>query len=116
REKPHDDAWNELDAKKIPFLLNYSQCKLYSKDYYAVIEHTSEVLKKEPDNVKALFRRGKAHVGAWNPGEAKEDFKRVKQLDPSMAKACVKEIQNIESLQQQKDNEDRSLLEGKMFK
>ena len=29
------------------------------------------------DNVKALYRRARAHVGAWNPEQAKNDFKKV---------------------------------------
>ena len=48
REKPGDEHWKALDDRKIPLLLNYSQCKLLCKDYYPVIEHTTEVLKKDP--------------------------------------------------------------------
>lgn len=48
REKPHDTEWLDLIKIKIPLLLNYSQCKLINKDYYAVIEHCTEVLKHEP--------------------------------------------------------------------
>ena len=33
------------------------------------------------DNVKALYRRARAHVGAWNPEQAKNDFKKVAELD-----------------------------------
>ena len=33
---------------KVPFLLNYAQCKLFLKDYYPVIEHASTVLKRDP--------------------------------------------------------------------
>ena len=36
---------------KVPFLLNYSQCKLYEEEYYQVIEHTSEVLKRHPSEL-----------------------------------------------------------------
>lgn len=48
REKPQDEEWLSLIMIKIPLLLNYSQCKLVKKDYYAVIEHCTEVLKHEP--------------------------------------------------------------------
>ena len=67
------------------------------------------------DNVKALFRRAKAHVGAWDPEEAKEDFRRVAELDKSLSKACAKEIANIEELERQKLEEDRSKFQGKIF-
>jgi AH receptor-interacting protein len=48
REKPNDEEWLELRDMKIPLLLNYSQCKLSKKEYYAVIEHTTEVLEADP--------------------------------------------------------------------
>ena len=35
--------------------------------------------------LQALFRRGKAHVGAWNPDSAKADFNKVQLLDSSLA-------------------------------
>jgi AH receptor-interacting protein len=64
--------------------------------------------------VKALFRRAKAHVGAWNPREAKEDFSKVMELDPSLIAACKKELRNIEDMEKQKDAEDREKLK-KLF-
>jgi len=67
------------------------------------------------DNVKALYRRGKAHVGAWNPSEARSDFERVAVLDPSMTKAVQKELANLDALEKRKISDDRALLEGKIF-
>lgn len=67
------------------------------------------------DNVKALYRRAKAHVGAWNPKEAREDFERVAQLDPSLAKTVASEVMNLEKLEREKTNQDKLLLQGKMF-
>ena len=55
-------------------------------------------------------------MGAWDPEEAKEDFQQVSKLDPSLAKTCAKEILNIEELQKKKNEEDRTKLQGKMFK
>lgn len=65
-----------------------------------------------PDNVKALFRRAKAHVGAWNPEEAQEDFQKVMTLDSSLTPAVQKELKLLEELQKQKDSEDRNKLKG----
>lgn len=112
KEKPGEEEWNTLEDMKVPFLLNYAQCKLFLKDYYPVIEHTSTVLKRNPDNVKALFRRAKAHVGAWNPEEAQEDFQKVMTLDSSLTPAVQKELKLLEELQKRKDSEDRNKLKG----
>lgn len=81
RERPQDDEWQQLCDVKMPLLLNYAQCKLLAGDFYAVIAHCTEVLKHQPDNVKALFRRAKAHRGAWNPAEARADFERWEYMD-----------------------------------
>lgn len=76
----------------MPILLNFAQCKLLEKDYYAVIEHCTEVLKHDPDNVKALYRRAKAHVGAWNPNDAKSDFNKCAELDKTLNAAIQKDL------------------------
>ena len=115
REKPGDKPWLNLDQMKIPFLLNYAQCKLFLGDFYEVIEHTSTVLEKDKDNVKALFRRAKAHVKCWNTREAKEDFNRVAALDPSLTKAVKKELDEIERLTKEHDTQDRDRLR-RLFK
>ncbi|XP_069703737.1 AH receptor-interacting protein [Periplaneta americana] len=114
-EKPGDEEWIALEKQKLPLLLNFAQCKLYEKEYYKVIEHCSTVLKSEPDNVKALFRRAKAHVGAWNPREAREDFTRVMELDQSLLTAVQKELKQLDELKKKRDEEDRDKLKGKIF-
>lgn len=114
-------------------MLNYAQCKLLVNDFYPVIEHCSEVLEIDPgiifahpsvswiifipsssllDNVKALFRRARAHAGAWNPREAKQDFLKVAELDKGLEATCKNEIKKIEALERQKDKEDKDKLKN----
>lgn len=114
REKPEDEEWLKLRGDKIPLLLNYSQCKLMQGNFYEVIEHCDEILSVDSDNVKGLFRRAKAHKGAWNPKEAKEDFNRVARLDPHLKEACAKEVRVIEEMERRKDEEDKEKLK-KLF-
>lgn len=106
REKPKDEEWNELAKLKIPLLLNYSQCKLIQKDFYRVIEICTEVLSYDPENLKALYRRGRGHVGAWNLNEAQEDFQRAMSLDPSLTNIITKEINALRD--KMKSHEDQT--------
>uniref|UniRef100_T1J6F3 peptidylprolyl isomerase n=1 Tax=Strigamia maritima TaxID=126957 RepID=T1J6F3_STRMM len=115
KEKPGDEEWNELDKMKIPLLLNYSQCQLLQNEYYSVIEHTTTVLEKDENNVKALFRRAKAHVGAWNPTEARYDFEKIFELDPSLTAAVNKELEQLKTLEKEHDRKEKSRLCGKIF-
>ncbi|KAG5668427.1 hypothetical protein PVAND_016367 [Polypedilum vanderplanki] len=114
REKPKDVEWMNLAKIKTPLLLNYSQCKLLQKEYYRVIEICTEVLSYDPDNLKALFRRGKAHVGAWNPEKAQEDFHRCIELDQNLKVTVTKEINALKEKIKEYENQDKSKFR-KMF-
>lgn len=112
KEKPHEEEWNNLNQQKLPILLNYSQCILNNNDYYGTIEHCSTVIKYEPDNVKAYFRRAKAHVGAWNPEDAKQDFLTVVKLDPTLKNVVKKELDNLESILKTKKGDDKEKMKN----
>ena len=112
KEKPNDTEWMQLNEQKNVILLNFAQCKLIQRDFYAVIEHCTTVLNSDPDNVKALFRRGKANVGAWSPTAAKEDFFKVIHLDPTLRKTVKKELEELEELIRHKDEDDMNKLKN----
>lgn len=59
------------------------------------------------DNVKAYFKRGKAHAAVWNEVEARADFEKVMQLDPSLGPAVSREIRAMEVRIREKDKEDK---------
>jgi len=98
-EKPGEPEWVDLDQQKIPIYLNLAQCKLRLNEFYPAIEAACEVLKRDPDNVKGLYRRAKAHTGAWNFDLARADYDRVKMLDASMMKVVDKELEQMSSLE-----------------
>lgn len=110
KEKPHTEEWDVLNKMKVPLLSNYSQCMMARGDFYATIEHCNSVIQIDPDNVKALFRRGKAHVGVWNPTEARNDFRRVLELDNSLAGVVKKEVDRLDDLIKSKDNSDKEIF------
>ncbi|XP_041979263.1 aryl-hydrocarbon-interacting protein-like 1 [Aricia agestis] len=112
RERKTDEEWITLNKLKLPILLNFAQCKLIKGDFYAVIEHCNTVLEHEPENEKALFRRGKAHVGAWNPDLAENDFKKLKSINPNMSSTVDKELDLIKKLRQERVEEDRNALKN----
>lgn len=114
-EKPNDEEWLSLNRMKIPLLLNYAQCKLLNKEYYSVIEHCTTVLKTEPDNIKALYRRGKAYIGAWDEKNACRDLRKAVEIDPSLYNTVEKELQAFAAAIKEKDGIQKEKL-SKMFK
>ncbi|XP_072733473.1 aryl-hydrocarbon-interacting protein-like 1 [Ciconia boyciana] len=112
KEKPWEDGWLKLESLVTPLVLNYCQCQLELGEYYEVLEHTTELLRKHNDNAKAYFKRAKAHAAVWNEREAREDFLRVAHLDPSMAAAVKKELKQLGERMRKKHVEDRKRYKG----
>lgn len=67
------------------------------------------------DNVKALFKRGKANLSVWKMNEAKEDLKRLSRLEPRMQASVNQLMCQINEAIKKKDDEDRQKLRGKLF-
>lgn len=107
KERPDDPEYLKLEDMRMPFLLNLAQVKLNQGQFYDCIKHTDEVLRKDPENIKALFRRAKAHAGVWNLGDARKDFKKCIEYDKSMTKAALKCIHELEARELLKNKEDR---------
>ncbi|KAK1134085.1 hypothetical protein K0M31_011869 [Melipona bicolor] len=114
-EKPNEEEWLALNHLKTPLLLNYAQCKLIQKEYYAVIEHCTTVLKHDPDNVKALYKRGKAYIGAWDEEKAIKDLTKAAELDPILRNTVEKELQVFSAVIKQKDQIEKKKF-SKLFK
>lgn len=64
------------------------------------------------DNVKAYFKRAKAHAAVWNAAEAQADFAKVLQLDPSLTPVVTRELRSLEARLRAKDDEDKIRFKG----
>ena len=145
REKPRDVEWNELNSMKLPFHLNLAQCKLCLEDYYAAIEQCNQVLQLEngefrtidllpihvhtrwstnvsrfhfrllADNVKALFRRGKARLKVWSLDEAASDLNQVLRLDPSEKSSVLPLLANLRDARLQGKEVEKSITRKSIF-
>jgi len=79
------------------------------------LKHVITVVYSLSDNVKALFRRGKANISVWKMNEAREDLKHLSTLDPSMQVSVNRLLCQINEALKIKDDEDRQKLRGKLF-
>nr|XP_057939702.1 AH receptor-interacting protein [Doryrhamphus excisus] len=112
KEQPGDTSWIKLDHMITPLLLNYCQCKLLQGQYYEVIEHCSSLTFKYEDNVKAYYKRAKAHAAVWNEAEARADFAKVLKLDPSLGPSVAKELRTMEERIRSKEKEEKGRYKG----
>ncbi|CAL2032467.1 unnamed protein product [Caenorhabditis brenneri] len=115
REKPGEPEWKELDKKNIALYSNMSQCYLNIGDLHEAEETSSEVLKREETNEKALFRRAKARIAAWKLDEAEEDLKLLLRNHPGAASFVAREMQIVHERRAEKQADNRATY-SKMFK
>lgn len=94
-----------VNVRRLPFLCHF--CKLCSNCLCQ--------LSIFSDNVKALYRRAKANCEVWKIDEARQDFQRVTELDPSMTNKVKAEIRHLDSAIRKKDMDDKEKLMGKLF-
>ncbi len=62
-EKPNSPEYIELDNMRIPFLLNYAQCKLLLGEYYQAIEHCNSVIEKDDSKYECVTNRQTKFTG-----------------------------------------------------
>ncbi|CAM9540545.1 unnamed protein product, partial [Ectocarpus sp. 4 AP-2014] len=76
--------------------LNAAQACLNGKEWGDAIAHATSALGKDPDNVKALYRRGVARRHTGMVDESKSDLMAAYKLD-SNNKAVRKELQLLKA-------------------
>ena len=100
KECPHTNEWKTLQEKKVPLLLNYTQCKVRLSEYNVVVTRTTSVLKFVQDNDKALFQRAQAHTCQCNLVQAQRDYERVVMLNSPLAGAAEMNLTKLKEATQ----------------
>ncbi|KAL2939905.1 Peptidyl-prolyl cis-trans isomerase FKBP42 [Bienertia sinuspersici] len=85
--KYHDMAM----AVKNPCHLNMAACYIKLKDYESAIMQCSIVLAEDANNVKALYRRGKARAELGQTDAARDDLLKARKYAPD-DKAITREL------------------------
>ncbi|SBT76999.1 peptidyl-prolyl cis-trans isomerase, putative [Plasmodium ovale] len=73
----------EQNRLEINLHLNLALTKFYMSNYYECISECSTVLSLDRNNVKAYYRKGKAYMSLDLYDEAREEFRKVLEIDPS---------------------------------
>uniref|UniRef100_A0A8C4SK89 Aryl-hydrocarbon-interacting protein-like 1 n=1 Tax=Erpetoichthys calabaricus TaxID=27687 RepID=A0A8C4SK89_ERPCA len=112
KEKAWEAPWLKLEKMFHTLTLNYCQCLLRLGQYYEVLEHTTDIITHHPGVLKAYYLRAKAHMEVWNEAEAKQDFQKVLELDPTMAKTVRNDLQLLCMRMEEKREEERLKFKG----
>ncbi|KAL5981406.1 Peptidyl-prolyl cis-trans isomerase fkbp42 [Asimina triloba] len=98
-------------AVKNPCHLNMAACMIKLKRYEEAIGQCSIVLSEDENNVKALFRRGKARSELGQTDAAKEDFQKARKFAPE-DKAVSRELHRIAEHEKSVYQKQKELYKG----
>ncbi|XP_063726054.1 AH receptor-interacting protein-like isoform X2 [Symsagittifera roscoffensis] len=112
KEKPGSSEHTKLNNTRCPLLLNFSQCCFEKEEFYKVICHTTEVLEHQPENVKAYFKRAKAHKAVHDYKQAIDDMTKAMELNPNLEQVAVSFINSIKEIQAENDKADEKLFKN----
>ncbi|GIL45566.1 hypothetical protein Vafri_2766 [Volvox africanus] len=99
RAKSNVESFTSKEAQDLmrACTLNLSSCYLNLKQFDNCLAQCNQVLSGEPDNLKALYRRGQAYLGSGNCVAAAADLERALRLalqtDPSQAQPIREKLQ-----------------------
>eukprot|EP00794_Sanderia_malayensis_P020152 gene20152-22126_t len=92
---------------------NLAACLLKRENFQKVIEYADKAIALEPDNTKALFRRGTAYFHLKKFCNAEDDFNKILSMNPQ-EKSVQKYLTAISS-ERYKDFEKEKQMYKKMF-
>lgn len=95
--------------------LNLAACALKLEEFYAAARHCDEVLKSDPKNVKALYRRAQGRLGTKDFDEATRDCKRILDLEPENRDAQLL-LQKVARTEKEQTRAARAQFAGKLNK
>ncbi|CAH0763194.1 unnamed protein product [Bemisia tabaci] len=100
-----EELEKERKSLLIAARLNCALCLLKQEKYTEAQAACKEVLDVDPNNIKALYRRGQAYLGLSDADAAKESFEAVLKVDSSNKAAASALAQCNKKIKEQKEKE-----------
>ncbi|XP_043724455.1 peptidyl-prolyl cis-trans isomerase PASTICCINO1 isoform X1 [Telopea speciosissima] len=110
---PQDDEEGKIFLNSRNSLhLNVAACYLKMGDCRKSIEACNKVLDTNPVHVKALYRRGMAHMGAGDFQDARDDFTTIISIDKSSEPDATAALLKLKQKEQEVDRKARKQFKG----
>mmetsp|Transcript_21625 Transcript_21625/g.42252 ORF Transcript_21625/g.42252 Transcript_21625/m.42252 type:complete len:387 (-) Transcript_21625:312-1472(-) len=116
-QEQEEARWSDVarrearDRLMVTCCLNLSQCELKLKRFTQAFQHASAAVSMEPNNSKALYRRGSAALSAGLYDQASADLTRAAKLEPRNAEIRA-QLQTCQQRARESEQRDRSTFGG----
>ena len=118
--KTEEQAIKLIKEVEILTCINLAHVYIKLEQYHYAIKYASQALEKDPENTKALFRKGIAYTKVGELERAKQCLDDVARIDPSMqavSQKALQEVKNIEMRNKEKEKEiSKRMIQGKTKK
>merc|ERR1712025_304001 len=111
KEELKDEEKAEIKKNQASCHSNTALCKLKLKQFADCIESCDKALEIEPENVKAIYRRGQAHAYNGNNPSALVDLKEAAKLSPE-DKQIAKMVEVIKKRLRLEKKKEKDLYRG----
>ncbi|CAE6964923.1 FKBP62 [Symbiodinium sp. CCMP2592] len=111
-----EDLQNQVDAVKLPCLLNLAACKCQQEDWDEVLTQCRQALEINPRAVKAHYRVGLAYLARDEFELAKDALTSAHEIEPSnpdIAAALKQLKKNMEDYKTRRRDVAKEMLSGK---
>ncbi|CAE7241043.1 FKBP62 [Symbiodinium sp. CCMP2456] len=111
-----EDLQNQVDAVKLPCLLNLAACKCQQEDWDEVLTQCRQALEINPRAVKAHYRVGLAYLARDEFELAKDALTSAHEIEPSNPDitAALKQLKkNMEDYKTRRRDVAKEMLSGK---
>lgn len=99
------------DRLMLTCCLNLAQCELKLERFIEAFQHASAAVSMEPDNSKALYRRGSAALSTGLYDQAHADLTRAARVEPRNAEIRA-QLQTCQQRARESEQRDRSTFGG----
>lgn len=110
---PSGEEGMDIKGLKLSCYLNIAACQMRHHNFESVVKNSTKALNLQPNNAKALYRRGSAYVELQEYEKAQEDLLAAHQLEPKN-QAIARQLQILKS-RVQKLNQYYASAMKKMF-
>merc|ERR1712183_449028 len=93
--------------------LNLAACALKLEEFHAAVRSCDTVLKDDPRNLKALYRRAQACLATKEFEDAARDCKKILELEAGHKEAQVL-LHKIAQLKKEESKKQRAQFAGKL--
>eukprot|EP01059_Diplonema_ambulator_P026127 TRINITY_DN4330_c0_g1_i2.p1 TRINITY_DN4330_c0_g1~~TRINITY_DN4330_c0_g1_i2.p1 ORF type:complete len:492 (+),score=178.40 TRINITY_DN4330_c0_g1_i2:1142-2617(+) len=91
-QKKSEEEVKEARELNLVINNNLAQARLKLQDWQGAVQYATEVLSVDPENTKAMFRRGQAYLALGDLDGAKGDLEAVQKVDPKSVASALQEL------------------------